>query len=45
MDDDRQFEVSTVTVYTPEPDEPSAAESEDPGYVPMSEWLDDFDRR
>ena len=30
---------------TPEEDEPSAAESEDPGYVPMSEWLDDFDRR
>ena len=29
----------------PEEDEPSAAESEDPGYVPMSEWLDDFDRR
>ncbi len=26
----------------PEPDE--AAEAE-PGYVPMSEWLDDFDRR
>ena len=28
-----------------EPDEPSVAESGDPGYVPMSEWLDDFDRR
>jgi ribonuclease G len=25
--------------------EPPAAESDDPGYVPMSEWLDDFDRR
>jgi hypothetical protein len=30
-----------------EPDEPAAGEvlGEDPGYVPMSEWLDDFDRR
>ena len=27
------------------PDEPSADESDAPGYVPMSEWLDDFDRR
>jgi hypothetical protein len=30
-----------------EPDEPAADETpgDDPGYVPMSEWLDDFDRR
>ena len=30
---------------TPDADEPESAESDDPGYVPMSEWLDDFDRR
>ena len=29
----------------PDADEPTAAEADDPGYVPMSEWLDDFDRR
>ncbi len=31
----------------PEPagDEPVAGEPDDPGYTPMSEWLDDFDRR
>ena len=30
----------------PAPDEPAEpAEADDPGYVPMSEWLDDFDRR
>jgi hypothetical protein len=38
-------ETEPVVEPTPEEDEPSAAESEDPGYVPMSEWLDDFDRR
>jgi len=27
------------------PEESTAAEPDDPGYVPMSEWLDDFDRR
>jgi ribonuclease G len=29
----------------PAPDESAAAESDAPDYVPMSEWLDDFDRR
>jgi hypothetical protein len=38
-------EVEPVAEATPEPDEASAADSDDPGYVPMSEWLDDFDRR
>ena len=38
-------ETEPVAEPTPEADEPSAAESDDPGYVPMSEWLDDFDRR
>jgi len=28
-----------------EPDEPAVSDEESPGYVPMSEWLDDFDRR
>ena len=38
-------EAEPVAERTPEPDESAAAESDDPGYVPMSEWLDDFDRR
>jgi hypothetical protein len=29
----------------PDPDEPEGADASTPGYVPMSEWLDDFDRR
>jgi hypothetical protein len=29
----------------PEPDESAGAVSDAPDYVPMSEWLDDFDRR
>ena len=29
----------------PVPDEAAADEPDVPGYVPMSEWLDDFDRR
>jgi len=40
-----EAEVEPVAEATPEADEPSAGESDDPGYVPMSEWLDDFDRR
>ena len=28
-----------------EPEEPAEAGPGDAGYVPMSEWLDDFDRR
>ena len=38
-------EAESEPVAETEPDEPSEAESDDPGYVPMSEWLDDFDRR
>jgi hypothetical protein len=37
--------VEPVAERRPELDESAAAESDDPGYVPMSEWLDDFDRR
>jgi ribonuclease G len=38
-------EAEPVAERRPELDESAAAESDDPGYVPMSEWLDDFDRR
>jgi hypothetical protein len=34
-----------LVAEAPVPDESVADEPDVPGYVPMSEWLDDFDRR
>ncbi len=37
--------VDIDAAVVPDPDEPDTADAEAPDYVPMSEWLDDFDRR
>jgi hypothetical protein len=43
--DDAVDENDSGAAAVEDPDEPEPAEAEVPDYVPMSEWLDDFDRR